>query len=736
MPKASPALTAFNSGEFSPLLAGRIDFAKYPAAQRKLRNYKLTVQGPLRQRPGSRFVATVKDEAKQVWLCRFEYNASNAYILEFGDQYVRFYTQHGQLQSAGVPVEVSTPYTLATLFNSDGTCRLRVAQSGDFLYIFHGDYEPRILQRTSATSFTLTTYRPNGGPFKDLNTTTTTVYASAATGTGITLTASSAIFQAEHVGALFLLEAKESNAIPAWEPGKSIAITNKRRVAYRNYEALDTATTGTATPVHTHGALYDGDSAVRWQFMDAGFGYVRITGFTSSTVVTADVVLQLPDQAVLVGNATTRWAFGEWNAVDGWPTDVAFFRERLVAARRSKIWLSVVNDFNDFSSRNDSGEVVADQAISRTLASGDFNDIQWLMPARDLLMGTAGGEFSLGELANGEPLGPNNVRIRVQSKHGSRAIVPIQAGAAILFVQRAGRKVREISFDAGEQGYVSTDRTALSEHIASTGFVDADYAQEPDSIAWFVTADGKLQGFTWNAEQNVWGWHPHDLDGIVESVATIPSPDGSRNEEWVVVRRTISGLTHRYIEFLEKDWNGDTDAAEDQFYVDSGLSYTGAPVTTISGLTHLLGATVSVLADGAPHPARVVNALGQITLQAAASVVHVGLPMVAVVAPMRIEGGGASGTSQGKVKKITSVVIRFHQTSSGSAGPSEDRLDPIVFRKPSDPMTAPVPPFTGDKRLDWEDPDSTDGYVVFQNDKPLQSTVVAMFPRLVTEEAD
>jgi hypothetical protein len=735
--KSAPAIAAFNSGALSPLLAGRTDLAKYGSGCRVLDNFILTVQGPARQRAGTRFVAPVKNHANKTWLVRFEFNVDNAYILEFGDQYVRFYTQHGRLEVAGVPVEVATPYAQASLFNTDGTCRLRLAQSGDFLYIFHGDYEPRILKRLGATSFTLDFFRPDGGPFKNTNATATTVYASATTGAGITLTADAAIFLAGHVGSLFMLEAKNANAVPAWEPGKAVTVGNLRRVGNRVYKALTTATTGSSTPVHTRGALFDGDAAVQWEFQDSGYGWARITAIGGGgTTATADVVQTIPDQATLVANATTRWAFAEWNAVDGWPSDVAFFRERLVAARRNQFWMSVVSDFDDFSARDPSGEVAADQAISKTLSSGDFNDIQWLLPSRDLLAGTAGGEFSIGELSNGDPLGPNNIRIRLQSSYGSRSMVPVKAGNAILFVQRAGLKVREIAYDAGEQGYVSTDRTALSEHISKPGIIDADYAQEPDSVVWHVRADGKLVGFTWNSEQNVWGWHGHTIGGggIVESVATIPSPDGSRNEVWMVVRRTIGGATRRHVEFMEAAWDGELHDQQDAFYVDSGLTYDGAPATTIGGLSHLIGETVSVLADGSPHPQRVVNGAGQITLQRSASVVHAGYAMTAKVSPMRLDAGSSNGTSQGKRKRIASLVIRFHETSSGSAGPDEAHLQELTFRMPGDPMDQPVPPFTGDKRIDWASRDDMDAFILYVNDRPLPATVVAIYPDLQTED--
>jgi hypothetical protein len=734
----APALTSFNAGELSGLLDARVDFAKYAGGTKLLQNFIPTVQGPARQRPGSRFVSEVKNSANRSWLAKFEFNPTNAYGLEFGNQYLRFYTQRARLVNAGVPVEVATPYVQAALFNADLTPRLRTAQSGDFLYITHSDYQQRILKRTSQTAFELDIYEAKGGPFKDLNDTDTTVYASAQTG-NITITASTAIFQAGHVGSLFSIEAKSLNSVPAWEVSKAITAGALRRVGLRVYQALNSATTGSATPVHTEGALFDGDTGVQWQFQDSGYGWARITGYVSPTVVNATVVSPIPANATGAANATKRWAHAAWSTVEGWPTDVAFFRERLVFMRKQKGWMSVASAFDDFSSRDDSGQVTADMAISFELSSGQINDVQWLLPDKDLLAGTASGEFSIGELTNGSAIGPGNIRVQLQSQFGSRAIVPAQAGSAILFVQRAGRKMREISYDFTSDGYRSNDRTSLSEHITSGGVIDLDYAQEPDSVVWATKASGDLVGFTWNAEQNVWAWHRHQLSGQVESVMCMPSPDQSVNDVWLIVNRTINGVTRRYVEWIEEHWEGGTDdqdgdAPTDKFYVDCGATYRGAATKTVTGLGYLEGQEVSILADGSPHPFRVVTG-GAVTLQSAASVVQVGLPMVARIQTMRLEAGAQNGTAQGKTKRINKITFRFKDTSSGRFGPSFEQMDEFTFRQPNDPMNQPVPAFTGDKLVSFPAGYGTDGFICFENIKPLPVTMLGMFPIISTSDA-
>jgi hypothetical protein len=741
MGKASPILENFNTGEMSPLLAGRVGFDKYPNGASILENFIPTTQGPNQRRGGTRYVYPVKNSAKKVLLVPFEYSVTQAYMLEFGDFYVRFYTWdaitkvRGILESSpGVPVEVVTPYSEADLYNVDGTPRLRYIQSGDFLYLAHSSYQQRILRRVTATSFAISLYDVTGGPWMSLNDTATTVYASAETGS-VTLTTSAALFAAGHVGSLFYLEARDTNAVPAWEVGKVITAGDRRRSDGKTYEALNSATTGTSKPVHNEGALLDGDAGVQWQYRDAGYGYVRITAFSSSTLVTATVIDRLPSQVVGSGLATSRWAFGEWSNVEGWPSDVAFFRERLWFGRGQTLWGSVSADFSDYAPKT-YGQVTADMAITVTLVSGKINDVQWLSADRDLVAGTAGGEFAIGELTNGEPLGPANKRSRVMSSFGSRAIPPIKNVETLLFVQRSGLKARETGFDFGADGYKSSDTTVLAEHITASGITQMAFAPDPDQVVWSIRADGALIGFTWNNEQAVRGWHRHPIGGagIVESIAVMPAAEGDRSELWLVVRRTINGLTKRYVEYMERPYRiGDTQAS--QFYVDSGLTYTGAAVTTISGLSHLEGQTVSVLVNGASHPNVVVTA-GAITLQIAATTAQIGLPCPARYRSMRLEAGAQDGTSQGKTKRIHKCVLRLLNTGGGKYGAlNGGAMDYLLLRSSTALMDQPAPLFTGDKVVPWPDGYNTDAYVGFEIDQPVNAILVAVMPQIVTNDA-
>jgi hypothetical protein len=758
MSKASPIQTSFNSGELSPSMDGRVDLGKYASGCKRLQNFIPMVQGPARRRSGTRFVNEVKNSAARTWLIRFEFSETQAYILEFGNQYIRFYINHAQVLSGGSTYEISSPYTTADLSNPNGTLRLRFVQSGDVVYFVHPSYPPYKLSRFAPTNWTMAPVSFSGGPFQDIDPDETiSVYASAATGT-VTLTASGNIFSASDVGSLFLIEAQDGGGIIPWESQKDFGADvnpfgQRRRSDGKLYICATNAApaagnsfyTGSTRPTHTSGTFRDGSGTITgtslngtigvdWTYESLDFGTVRITGFTNATTVTAVVEKTLPFNVVTASFPSRRWAFSRWSVARGYPSQVAFFRERLAFGTGQTIDMSVAADFENFSSRNTSGEVSADMAIAIEISSDTVNNVEWLAPSDGLLIGTTGGEFVLGEVTTDEPLGPGNVKVTQQSLFGSRSVIPSQIGDVLLFVQRSGKKVRELQYEFASNGYKSTDVTVLADHITEGGIVDIAYQQEPHSILWACRTDGLLLGFTYNREQDVLGWHRHPIggNGIVECLEHIPNPNGTQDDLWMIVRRTINGQTKRYIEYLEVDFTQDNTLPQ-AFFVDSGLSYNGAATSTLSGLGHLEGQTVQVLVNGASHPDRVVTS-GAISLQVPATTASVGLGYQSVLQTMRIEAGAQDGTAQGKTKRINKVVVRFLATLGAKAGPDTGTLDQIEFRGGSDPMNQPPPLFTGDKLVEWPGGYDFDGYVTVVQDQPLPMTVIAIMPQVNTQD--
>lgn len=740
MTRFVPQWTAFNAGELSPLFDGRTDQDKYYVGCKTLRNMIPTLQGPAMRRGGSRFVGYTKNNGK-VWLRPFEFSAEQSYVLEFGHQYIRFWVDRGQLLSGMTPYEIASPWTLAQLTSVDGGSTLRTVQSGDIMWItlVDGSSPPYRLQRMGATNWTLTQETFLRGPFEDINlTSTTTVQASATTGTGITLTASAGLFSPGLVGTSIFLESTDPARSPAWQPARSYAADAIVHYDGNVYQTTAGGTSGSYALVHKRGTSSDG--GVSWTYLHSGWGIARITAYTSPTSVTADVVSTLPAEVTSGGlnglTSTTRWAFASFSAVQGWPTCVAFFRDRLVYAKGRTLYMSVVGDYADFS-KFDGPEITEETAVQLTVATDRVDNFRWIAPSRDLLCGTSRSELSIGEQTDQRVFSASNAQNTPQTEYGSRLIPPLRAGEAVLFVQRAGRKLRELKYSYEIDRYRAEDLTVLSDHILGPGLIDMDFALEEDATLWAVLKNGQMAALTYDRDRGVLGWTSQLLGGqsdttawgAAESVAVIPKPDNTRDDPWVAVRREINGSVVRCMEILEGPRLVESSGQSDGFYVDCGLTYEGAPTSVITGLNHLEGEEVQVCVDGSAHENRVVQS-GQISLIRNGSTVHVGYGYPSILQTMRAEGGVNDGSGQTRRRSIAELFIRLHNTVGGSVGPSLDRLDALPFLDPSLPVGTAAPLFTGDKRVAFPAQYDTDGYVYVVQDQCLPMTVVSMTARM------
>lgn len=199
-----------------------------------------------------------------------------------------------------------------------------------------------------------------------------------------------------------------------------------------------------------------------------------------------------------------------------------------------------------------------------------------------------------------------------------------------------------------------------------------------------------------------------------------------------MARRTINGVTRRYVEYLHPVWDAGTESISNAFYVDCGLSYSGDPTTTLSGLSHLEGRTVSILTDGAVHPDRVVSS-GAVTLDWPASKAHVGLSFTSEIVTLPIEAGGTAGTAQSKTKRVNEMSIRFVNTLGGKAGiENGNYLDVIPSRDYHDLMDQGPGAFTDDRKLVMPSQYDTNACIRVVQDQPLPMTVCAMYPRIWT----
>ena len=853
MARVAVELTNFTGGELSPRLDGRTDLTKYASGCSTLENLVVYPHGSAARRPGSTFVAEVADSDNKTRLIPFEFSTTQTYMLEFSNLKMRVYkdsgavlegdktisaitaanpavvtaTSHGysngdevlisgvsgmtevnnkrflvadkttntfELQdkdgvdinssaftaysSGGVAnkvFELTTPYTTAQLFD------LKFAQSADVMYITHPAHEVEKLSRTAHTTWTLTDVDFTKGPMQDANTTDTTLNpGQSAVGTGIALVAS--------------------------------------------------AVTGI-----NGGSGFQSTDVGRFVFLSAG--YAKITGVTDTTNAVITIITAL-DSA----SATANWQLGAFSDTTGHPSSVTFFEQRLVFAgttdQPQTIFFSKSGDYENMDA-NIGGTIADDDAIIYTIASNQVNAIRFMTATRTLIIGTAGGEFTVSGGGTDSAVTPTNILIKKQSNHGAANVDAIAVGNATLFLQRAKRKIRELAYNFDVDGYIAPDMTILAEHISEGGLTQIAYQQEPNQIVYGVRGDGELVGLTYQREQQVTAWHRHIFGGrfgnatvtvtdyaniangtrivltkadgttttftsatssttgkfhtttsnnqsatnlktlidadsdftatvssnvvtitetsplstgfltvtslddstrlaktnegkaVCESVAVIPTDD-TEYQVYVIVKRTINGATRRFVEILNVFDFDETDNTSFNF-LDSALSYSGSAATTISGLDHLEGQTVSILADGATHPDKTVSS-GSITLDRSVTNAKIGLAYTSLLQTMRLNAGSQNGTSQGKTKRIYDITVRMFETIGVEVGPDLSNMERIPFRSSADLMDEGIPPFTGDKEVEFRGNYETDGFIYVRQRQPLPFTILSLYPRLTTND--
>lgn len=748
MAKITAAKQNFTSGEITPRLTGRTDLGRYDNAAQLIENFLVQPHGGLGRRPGTKFVREVKTSSAQTRLIPFQFNVEQAYILEFGNQYFRVYKDGGIVVSGGSPVEFTTPYTTAQLD------QIKFAQTADVMYIAHPSHAPRKITRTAHTAWTVTEVDLQRGAMLDQNLTTTTLTANGRTGS-VTITASANTFVSTDVGRLVKLHkgfAKITNFSSATSVTATVQELEDGRAELMPTYAASTLSFHEGDPSATGLEHNDRIEDSAGNFITQGFENgmkITISGTSSNnasgklivdvtdTVITLAPGIDLTDESAgssftLTGDliADSNFSLGAFSETTGFPAAVAFYEQRLVFAGTSSqpqtIFFSQSGDFENFErGTND------DDGLVYTIGSNEVNVIRYLASGRQLIVGTSGGEFIVRASGFDEPLKPNNTQIKQQTTYGSADIQPMQVGNATLFLQRAKRKLRELVFSNESDSYVAPDMTILAEHITEGGITAFAYQQEPDSVAWTVRSDGVLSCMTYRREEQVVAWHRHIIGGVfgsgnavVESVAVIPG-DLDEDEVYLIVKRTIDGATKRYVERMSGfDFGSDV---TDAYFVDSGLTYSGSAATTISGLDHLEGQTVSVLADGSVHPDVTVSS-GAVTLQRSVTKAHIGLPFTSKVETLRVDGGSALGSSQGKIKRISEVTVRLFRSVGLKVGTSTSELDVVPFRDSGDAMDTATPLFTGDKTVEFRGGYDDDATIVIQQDQPLPMTILAIFP--------
>jgi hypothetical protein len=671
----------FSGGEVAYTVASRDELARYSSSCILMQNFVAQLTGGGRFRSGTKYVGAALGDGIMI---PFEFNSEeeDMYQLVFTNLKLRFVQDDGFVID-GTPVEIASPYTLAQL------PEVTYDQIGDTMYLAHTSHPPYKLVRTSHVSWTLTAV-------------TFGAKLAAPIGLGLVWNGPTGSYQQSY----------RVTAVNA--AGEESLKSNTQALANVNEPGwwVDTNT------VDLSWTGVDGaESYSVYKKYQGYFGFIGIAEFNSfiDANYLADISLVPPIENLPFDD-------------DNYPGAVAFHQQRL--------WFAGSNDnpatFNasqtaNFENFNKSTPSRADDALEFTLASGRIDQIKWLTPFNDLLIGTVGAEVRV--LApDGGAVTPTNIDAKPQSFNGSGKVGPLIVGSSVLHVQRQGSTVRDLFYSLEKEGYVGNNLSVLADHLFDGhSIVSWAYQQTPDSVVWAVRDDGILIAMTYLREHEIWGWHRHTTDGNFKWVSVIGGDDEDRI--YFMIERVIDGSTVYYIEKLMPKWR-ESDTIENAFYVDSGLSFVRTAIPEVPELDHLEGKSVVGLADGSPFSGLTVTS-GSITLAKAASKVHVGLGYTGYLAPLPFELETQAGSSQGIPRGFGEISLRLHESVGGKIGVGtiEDTVDDIEF---DDLQYTPenwgeaIAPFTGIKSLS-----SPEGYdagltVYVSQDQPLPLNVLSI----------
>lgn len=301
---------------------------------------------------------------------------------------------------------------------------------------------------------------------------------------------------------------------------------------------------------------------------------------------------------------------------------------------------------------------------------GQANDITWVAESDGaLIIGTLGGVRALSGSGIDEALTPSSFKNRRSRTFGCAPLRPVDAGQSFLYVTRSRKSIAELTQNATGR-FTSDDVGQISEHIAKKGVVELAFQTDPDPLLWFPLGDGELGGYTQQPSQDVRGMHIHQIAGsfagsnwaVVESAVVTPGQDGN-DDLWLIVKRTIGGVTRRYIEIKTAPF--EYGRIGDAFEVDCGLTYDGVAVGTVSGLGHLNGETVDVLADGKVYKGLAVAA-GAASLPGGATAAkwQVGLGYQSEANTLELDVGGRDGSIVGRRKKVAKLILSLLETDT------------------------------------------------------------------------
>lgn len=679
MQKLRVPINSFQFGEVSGSLLMRTDSPVYAASAQSLQNMIVMSEGSVKKRDGLKHIYNYTDitfdpdHPAQSHLFAFRFSDDEQYIISVEASKIRCF--HLELDGDVTLVDTVTLDTNgnALPFNQDYLNQYTTAQYGDVMFICHPLFMPRMLIRTSLTSFEVTPFsfdeRLDGSlvfqPYTAFQSNGATLDPSATTGTGVTLTVSEDYWVADHVGAVIRYHESEIEITSITSP--TVAVGNIVDTLRIRLSVLNPLRTSDGSPnievTHLQHGYSGGESVV---IEDASAVGGINTGNLNGTRTVAGIIDENTWYFTAGGAAssaedgggyvklqthapTADWSEQSFSAVRGYPAAVAFHENRLcfagTLAQPDAIWMSQIGSFFNF----DVGDAEDTDSIALVAATGTVNEIRYMISNRDLQIFGASGELYIPTYLN-QAITPTNAQIRLQTPYGCEFTQPVSVDGATLFVQNGGTVVREYLYTDGEDAYTATAVSTIASHlivsprcmtVAHGGF------GTPESYALMSNGNGDVAAFNSNRAERRASWTRLTTAGSFCSICAIHGriftnvwgEDGSMHlcefDGQIGLDRYVTGVANGSGEVTVSSAfeNGDTVS----IISEDGLSYLGSQ--TVSG-------GVVTIAGGSGNT------------------YHVGISFTAEVVTNPIDATMGGGPATGDVRGVGSAVLDLVNTSS------------------------------------------------------------------------
>ena len=517
-----------------------------------------------------------------------------------------------------------------------------------------------------------------------------------------------------------------------------------------------------ATQITLHPTQADADANTNIvDFTTAGDRSVSVEG-VKLTSMPITIVEATSAALASAADATDDWKESAWSAHRGFPRSVINYEQRLFFGGTKRnpgtLWGSQVGNILNFMQtrlEQDSttvtlgtnsypfvltGDPLITDPVDFTIASEQANIIQWMKSFTVLTVGTLGAEYIVS--GGDSIISKDSIFVKKQTEYGSNNAGPITNGNSTLYVSRDGRRVMEFKYNDANGSYLSTNLSLINEFMVFKGyggtissslknieFKELHY-QPNREVVWLVTTNNELVGMTYSRETETVAWHycPTRSGDKILSAGIIYNSATFTDELWVIAQRSINGSTVTYLEKIGDDFehpflnNTSTADGDIPIYSDSAIVVTlGSSTNVVTGLTHLEGEVVNILAGATVESQKTVSS-GQVTLDAtydAGTRIVVGLPYTAKLKSLDINAGSDFGSSDGNRQRNDRVAIRLYNSQGGDYGvPGQATLFPIEY----DASTL----FTGIKRLFIDQTPDMESKVYIEHSDPTPFNILSM----------